>query len=189
MRIIEAAIQVFAREGLVKGKIVDIAKEAGIGKGTVYEYFRSKEEIFSAIEESLMDNIFQALEKIAATSLSPAKKLEAIMNKCIYQIVAMGHGLLIVTEIWAQAGREHWHTHQPANLAGKYDRFRELIVRILRQGIETGEFRPMNEDGVATLLMAFIDGLSWQYVLLRDSKRFWEIKTEAVRSFMKGIER
>ena len=44
--IIEAAIKVFARDGLEKGKIADIAKEAGIGKGTVYEYFRSKNDIF-----------------------------------------------------------------------------------------------------------------------------------------------
>ena len=46
-QIIIAATQVFSKLGVAKTKMIDIAQAAGIGKGTIYEYFRSKEEIFS----------------------------------------------------------------------------------------------------------------------------------------------
>ncbi|MDP6593244.1 MAG: helix-turn-helix domain-containing protein, partial [Candidatus Marinimicrobia bacterium] len=63
-QIIQAAIKVFARKGLERGKIADVAKEAGIGKGTVYEYFRSKEEIFSAIEDSVMGEMMLQIDEL-----------------------------------------------------------------------------------------------------------------------------
>ena len=44
--IIEAAMKIFARDGFHKATISDIAEVAGIGKGTVYEYFNSKTELF-----------------------------------------------------------------------------------------------------------------------------------------------
>ena len=62
--IIHAAIKVFGRTGLEKGKIADIAREAGIGKGTVYEYFRSKDELFQAIEEYFIISMIGPLREL-----------------------------------------------------------------------------------------------------------------------------
>ena len=79
--IIEAAIKVFARDGLEKGKIADIAKEAGIGKGTVYEYFRSKDDIFKVIEESVFSDFRIVFEELNSSILSPTKKLSNLLEK------------------------------------------------------------------------------------------------------------
>jgi TetR/AcrR family fatty acid metabolism transcriptional regulator len=187
-RIINAAIQVFARKGLERGKIADIARVAGIGKGTVYEYFRSKEELFQAIEETVLEEMSAALSTIAAAPLAPREKLRAILDESIDQIVQMGDALLIITELWAQTARGHWHDYRNSNLVAMYDDYRDLIVQVLQEGIVRGEFREMNKDGVATLLMAFVDGLAWQYVLLKDQQRFQTIKQEAILSFLRGIE-
>ncbi|MCH8013041.1 MAG: TetR/AcrR family transcriptional regulator [Candidatus Marinimicrobia bacterium] len=188
-QIIEAAIMVFAQKGLERGKIADIAKEAGIGKGTVYEYFRSKEEIFSAIEQAVMGEMSTVFEELFVSDISPTEKLVAVMEEGLEMMLQMGDALLIVTEIWAQAARGFWHGHGTTSLATMYDDFRKQIVAILKDGIDCGEFRSMSKDGVATLLMAFMDGLAWQYMLMKDEKRFEKIKQEAIRSFMKGIEK
>ena len=188
-QIIEAAIKVFAQKGLERGKIADIAKEAGIGKGTVYEYFRSKEEIFSAIEQAVMGEMSTAFEELFVSDISPTEKLIALMEESLEMMLQMGDALLIVTEIWAQAARGFWHGHSTTALATMYDDFLEKIVAILKDGIVCGEFRSMSKDGVATLLMAFMDGLAWQYMLMKDENRFEKIKQEAIRSFMKGIEK
>lgn len=189
IQIIEAAIKVFAQKGLERGKIADIAKKAGIGKGTVYEYFRSKEEIFSAIEQVVMGEMSTVFEKLFVSDISPTEKLIALMEEGLEMMLQMGDALLIVTEIWAQAARGFWHGHSTTALATMYDDFREQIVVILKDGIDCGEFRRlMSKDGVATLLMAFMDGLAWQYMLMKDEKRFEKIKQEAIRSFMKGIK-
>ncbi|MFQ6615311.1 MAG: TetR/AcrR family transcriptional regulator [Fidelibacterota bacterium] len=187
--IINAAIRVFAHKGLEKGKIADVAKEAGIGKGTVYEYFTSKEDIFSAIEMSVMGEMMDQFDRLMGESLRPRERIQRIMEKGTDAIFDMGDAVLIITELWAQGARGHWHGLEESSLAKMYDRFRDRIKTVLREGISRGEFRQMNVDGVATLILAFMDGLVWQFTLMKDEKRFSQVKTEAIRSFMKGITR
>ena len=185
--IIEAAIKVFARDGLEKGKIADIAKEAGIGKGTVYEYFRSKNDIFKVIEESVFSDFSIVFEELNSSTLSPTKKLSNLLEQGIDMFMEMGDVLLIIMELWAQAGRGHVHGSDSSLFVEYYDYFRKGVESILSDGILSGEFRDMNKKGVATLLLAFMDGLSWQFVILKDSKKFNKIKSEAIESFMRGI--
>ncbi len=187
--IIHAAISVFARTGLERGKIADIAKEAGIGKGTVYEYFRSKDELFEAIEEYFISQMIEPLRELAKVTGSPSEKITNLMDESIEMIVHMGDALLIVSEIMAQAARGLWHTKGSSALADMYDEYRDIIIAILKDGVKNGEFRAMNYVGIATLLMGFIDGLVWQYLMLKDRMNFEKIKDEAMHSFMKGIEK
>ena len=64
--VLAAARTVFAKKGLASAKIEDVALEAGIGKGTVYEYFKSKDDIFFALFEEmkreLHRRIFEAMD-------------------------------------------------------------------------------------------------------------------------------
>ena len=185
--IIEAAIKVFARDGLEKGKIADIAKEAGIGKGTVYEYFRSKDEIFQAIEYYMFKDFNLIFDQLRSSSLSPTQKLISLMENALDMFMEMGDILLILMELWAQAGRGHVHGSDHSLFVEYYDDYRKRVESILEDGIKTGELREMNKEGVATLLLAFMDGLVWQFVMLKDSKKFNKVKSEAVESFMRGI--
>lgn len=185
--IIEAAIRVFGKEGLEKGKIADIAKEAGIGKGTIYEYFRSKNEIFQAIEQSVFSDLNLVFDELNSARLSPSEKLKQLMNSGLDMFVEMGDALLIITELWIHAGRGHLHGSNPAQFMEYYDKYRLGIESILQEGIQFGEFREMNKEGVARLLMAFMDGLVWQFVMLNDPRKFENVKTETIESFMRGI--
>ena len=185
--IIEAAIRVFARDGLEKGKIADIASEAGIGKGTIYEYFHSKNEIFKAIEQSVFSDFNLVFDELKSAPLSPSEKLEHLMDSGLDMFMEMGDALLIITELWIHAGRGHLHGTSPAQFMEYYDEYRLGIESILQEGLQLGEFREMNKEGVARLLMAFMDGLVWQFIMLNDPKKFENVKTETVKSFMRGI--
>ena len=75
--IVEASLRVFASNGYEATRTIDIAKEAGIGKGTIYEYFRSKDEIVEAIFEYLFFNYEQHLQQLTQESKPP---VEAILE-------------------------------------------------------------------------------------------------------------
>ncbi len=185
--IIESAIMVFAREGLEKGKIADIAKEAGIGKGTIYEYFRSKEEIFQAIEQSVFIDFNSVFDQLDALDISPTEKLKTIMTQGIDALMDMGDALLIITEFWAQAGRGYLHNSNQARFVEYYEKYRLGIESILTEGIQSGDFRDMNREGVARLFMAFLDGLVWQFVMMNNPEKINKIKDETIESFIRGI--
>ena len=185
--IINAAIKVFARDGLEKGKIADIATEAGIGKGTVYEYFRRKEDIFQAIEHYVFTDFNLIFDQLNSSSLTPPQKLTTLMENVLDMFMEMGDVLLILMELWAQAGRGHVHGSAPSLFVEYYESYRMSVENILEDGIQSGVFRDMNKEGVATLLLAFMDGLVWQFVMINDPEKFNRVKSEAIKSFMRGI--
>jgi len=186
-QIINAAIEVFAKQGLEKGKIADIAKVAGIGKGTVYEYFKSKDEIFKAIEEMFIFQSIDQLKILSTSKKSPTDKLEEILQYSINMHTDMGEATLIIAELWAQHSRGQLHGHKESVFADMYNDFFDIVLKVLTDGVKIGEFREMNKDGTTALLLAFIDGVIWQSVIFKDSQQFTIRKTEATKSFMNGI--
>ncbi len=186
-QILEAATKVFARLGLEKGRIEDIAEEAGVGKGTVYEYFRSKEELFEAIALGAVGEMMQMLDGLADTDMPAAGKLERFIDEGVEMMATAGDAIILMMEIWAQGARGHWHGNGQSHLVDMYRQMHAKVKSILQAGIDAGEFRAMNLDGVATIYVAFIDGLMWQYILFPDKSRFEQVKEEAIRSFLRGI--
>jgi len=187
--IIRAAIQIFARDGLEKGKIADIAIAAGIGKGTVYEYFSSKDEIFHSIVDTLMGDMVDASDKLYSMQLSPYDKLRTFIRMNTELVFEMGDAVLIMTEIWAQGARALKRgEHQSNELSNGYLKMKDIVINILKAGVMAHEFREMNYDGVATLCLAFIDGFVWQFMLNDDRHAFDRALMEGIQSFMKGLE-
>ena len=79
--IIAAAITTFAQKGYAGTRIVEVAQAAGIGKGTIYEYFRSKEDLFFATFEQLMyESEAQVLAPLSEVKNSTAERLKAIAD-------------------------------------------------------------------------------------------------------------
>ncbi len=187
-QILHSAIEIFAKKGLERGKIADIAQHAGIGKGTIYEYFKSKDEIFSAIENLFVNDTIAQVNRLVNSNKSPTEKIEEIVNHSINMHEVMGDTILIVSEMWAQHSRGQWHGHKNSIFADMYSSYHKVIKEILTSGIKIGEFREMNKDGVATMLLALIDGMIWQDVIFKNDEKFDQRKKEAIKSFMKGIK-
>ena len=188
-QIINAAIEVFAKQGLEKGKIADIAKVAKIGKGTVYEYFKSKDEIFRAIEKMYIFDSIDQINNLTQSKKSPTEKIEEIVSYSINMHTVVGDTALILAELWAQHGRGQLHDHKDSAFADMYSDYHSAVLDVLTQGIKIGEFRTMNKEGVASLLLAFIDGIIWQNVIFKKDKKFNRRKKEAIKSFMNGIKK
>ena len=78
VRIIQAGLKVFARDGYSNAKIIDIAESAGIGKGTVYEYFSSKKELFLNVFSYVKELILSEHWKVLDEGLNPLDALKKI---------------------------------------------------------------------------------------------------------------
>jgi TetR/AcrR family transcriptional regulator, fatty acid metabolism regulator protein len=76
--ILEAAVRVFARQGFHTCRVSDIADEAGVAYGLVYQYFSSKEEILDTLFLERWDVMLVAISEVDASSRSPREKLQAI---------------------------------------------------------------------------------------------------------------
>jgi len=166
-----------------------VAIEAKIGKGTVYEYFNSKEAIFESIEDFIFADITREYETLKSSSLSPPEKIRTIITVSLDFSMEMGDAILVLTELAAKASRGQFYGHTPSDAFEKYQLYKNEIESILKDGIQTNDFRDMNTEGVATLLMAFLDGMALQIAYMKNDDIFTHIKHEAMESFMRGIEK
>ena len=149
LRIIQAAASIFSRDGLEKARVEDIARRAGIGKGTVYLYFSSKEEILEeGIKYFAKERIGQ-LKQLLSKYKSPLKKLTTLLNLSIKiaekdsDIFFMNYAALLST---------HKDLRQRA-VSEFFSRYVQLVRDILDEGIVKGVFRKLDSDVIALAIV------------------------------------
>ncbi len=169
IEIISAAMKVFARNGVAKSKMIEIAREAQIGKGTIYEYFRSKDEIFLEAFRLMMTNTEARILPLLHSNIDPFIKLKNLLD--IFTDFFMNEHLdfaEIMMEFWAEGIR-----HSNKDILNKihlndiYKEYRAMVQTILNDGIQRGQFRKVDTFSVASSIVGMLDGLFLQWIMDR----------------------
>lgn len=185
-RFIEVARQLFARKGVENTTMNDIASASEKGRRTIYTYFKSKREIFNAVIESETAQLLQRLRLIVAKPITPEEKLFEYVD-CRLQTMK---------EIVSRNGSLRAGFFRDVR---KVDRARAIIAQketallmeILREGIERGDFRINNVKEWAIIITNAIHGLDVPYI--RGSFQDYGMDNVKIRGMicdliLKGIE-
>ena len=164
-RIIQAGLKVFARDGYSNAKIIDIAESAGIGKGTVYEYFSSKKElflnVFSYVKELILSKQWEVLDE----GLNPLDALKRIAktNADVYTEQTME--MRFVAQFRAECIRRDTDGEFGRSLNEYHEEIIALISRYVNSGVEEGSIRPIDVGTVSENYHTALDGLGVRYLL------------------------
>ena len=163
-RIIEAAARVFAQKGYAGAAVADIAVEAGIGKGTIYAYFESKENLFFTVFEwYMMQTGGAAKVSISHLGGSVSQRLEALSDSIMDVWDDIKDVFTLTIEFWAASSSSQMQDRFKASFRRMYQEFRGIVVSLIHEGIENGEFRPdINPETVAAALVGTWDALFLQ---------------------------
>ena len=133
--IIEAAEKIFSQKGFFQAKVEEIAAEAGVGKGTVYEYFASKEEVFKQmlleVSKDIQLEILKADENSTAT-----EKIETIVKQHLNFILKHKNMAKMMMQEHLTMSDEMFQSLK----ASKEEKLKAL-QNIVAKGIKNGEFR------------------------------------------------
>ena len=149
-QIIAAALEVFGECGLAKSRLQDIAKRAGVSKGTIYLYFPNKEELFREMIRQTSVAAIAAGEQ-ATLEGTPTEQLYTAM-RAYWKFVRSAEFSIIYRLVLGEL-------HQFPDLAKFYAdevvaRAQQSLSGIIRHGVETGEFREIDPMVAARMLMA-----------------------------------
>lgn len=169
--IIKAAIRVFSKMGFARSKMMQISETAGIGKGTIYEYFRSKEDLIVAVFNTFVQETEIAISKKISRLEDPVDKLHAYFNAWldILNDDFLEYGDLMI-DIWAESVRLH-EGKDIFDLKDMYNRLRMQLASILDQGIAQNRFKPVDSTVLASVILAAMDGLFLQWLLNKNAFR------------------
>ena len=151
-QILSAALEVFGERGLAAARLEDIAKRAGLSKGTIYLYFPNKEELFrEMVRDTVVSQIERGEEEIHSMTGSASDALIRLMR---------AKWTFIRSPQFAPLFRLiHAEIHSFPDLARFYGeevvtRGQRLIAGIIERGIASGEFRPVEPLAAARMLNA-----------------------------------
>jgi len=165
-RILEAACDLVAAEGIDNVRIARVAMRAGASTALVHHYFSTREEL---LEQALLHSFeVVADERFAAEAdgdSSATAALAAAIEECLPVPGRLERDWVLWVELWLRAAREPQLRPLAASL---YRRYHEWLEAVIESGIESGEFeRPANLEVLTDRAMALLDGLGLR-ALLRD---------------------
>ncbi len=189
--IIFAALSVFASKGVVKTKMIDIAEAAGIGKGTIYEYFRSKEEIFAAGFVLFFEDMEKMIEKALEGTDDPEQQLQLLMDTSLDSLNQYGPDFAaIMMDFWAEGIRNKDEEFLTAiNMPRIYEEYRRLVRGILENGIKKGVFKSCNTLQTSAALIGAFDGIMLQWIMDRDMIDIEAAYASLLEHFLNGIKK
>jgi AcrR family transcriptional regulator len=151
---------VFDSKGYVGALLDDIAAEARVSKGSIYNYFDSKEDLFGQVIKNVLDADDAEMNRLIRAPGAAGEKLERLVDyvlKRLEPLVPSGH---LALELWfASATREELCKTMASMHAG----WRARIQAILEEGVRSGEFNThFDPPTAATLVWAIIIGVAIQ---------------------------
>ena len=159
-RILEAAMEIFSIRPYHQVKVEDIAVRARVGKGTVYEYYRSKNELFLAVFEEAGRIYMGEMEASLDRDGSAVEKFQVLVATHIAFIMKhRQRAILMVSQQRQVAPRE---VHQA--FLKRQGRLLSLVRDTIHQGIREGAFRPVDGDLASLFVMGGILSL-WPLAL------------------------
>jgi AcrR family transcriptional regulator len=163
-RILEAAAAVFAERGFRTTRVADVAVRAGIGKGTVYEYFRSKEDLFLRLFDwytrEAFASMLRELERPSGSAVDALRRSgETLLASCRQMLPIYP----LTMEFWSASTAPEFRERLVDEFRELYRRFRGALAGAIRAGIEQGELgSEVNPEAVAAVLVSAYDGLFLQ---------------------------
>jgi AcrR family transcriptional regulator len=155
-RILEAACELIAEDGIDDVRIARVAMRAGASTALVHHYFSTREEL---LEQALIHSFEAAGDERFGEDGPEATatgRLAAAIRDCLPLPGSQEREWVLWVELWLRAVREPQLRAVAAEL---YRRYREWLAAAIRAGVESGEFRPeLAVDEVADLAMALLDG-------------------------------
>ena len=177
-RIIEAATRIFAEKGYDGATISEIAKEAEVADGTIYEYYKSKEDLIVSIPE---ENLLELLSYIDETS--PDKKLERIIVFC-FRFFNNNRYFTSILVLMLRPNRRFYKSESKRILDKIGDKIGDIIIEGREQGVFSNDFDiPVFQD----LVFGTIDHIIIPWVIFKRKYNLLQMGEEASKLFLNAI--
>lgn len=184
-QILEAATNVFTRLGFNKARMDDIVEESGLSKGTLYWYFKSKDDIITAILDRMLKREARQLRSMLDDERPVRDKLSNFIDLTIADLERLRPLMPILIEFW---GLQLRHKTIRQGIGKYYQQFFDTLTPFIQQGIDRGEFRPVNAKSVTVALGAIVEGTILLWASAPDLVDLEEDIREGVDILLTGLE-
>ena len=181
-RILEAAVKVFARKGYYAARVSDIAKKARVADGTIYLYFRNKEDILVRLfDEVMAEHVLQVREAVLAMS-STSERLLAVAERHL-AVLGGNRDLAVVFQVELRQSTRFMERFTASWL---HDYF-ELLDEVMKEGQRDGSLRAdINRKLAAKIFFGALDEMVTSWILAAKPSGLSDLAAPVVDLFLRG---
>ena len=155
-RIRSAAIRVFARRGIARGSMDEVARAAGISRPGIYTYYPDRDSLVNDLVDAVLADEVALFQTCLSSGGTARARLESLARALARSFSELGPAGAIMLQLWAQASRK---------MRGPFRTIRRLTEKTLREGVQRGELPRMNVPMTARFVIAILDGVLLQHVV------------------------
>jgi TetR/AcrR family transcriptional regulator, fatty acid metabolism regulator protein len=160
-RILRAATKVFARKGFYATKVAEVAKAAGVADGTIYLYFKSKDDLLVSLFEDRIMLLLATLERALADRPTPEERLRCVIEMQLGLLEGERDLAEVITVNLRQSTRLMKQYAAP-----KFALYLETIAKVVADGQKSGAFRTdVSAHIVARTIFGALDGITMTWAL------------------------
>ncbi len=165
-KIIQAATHVFASKGFYNSKVADIAKEADVADGTIYLYFKNKDDLLISIFESSIDGFIHSVETTIRDTKNPIEKLHQFIRLHL-ALVQDNQDIAQVLQIELRQSSKFMKEYA----ATRFREYLDIVARIIEEGQQQELFKKeLNPMILKRAIFGAIDEMALEWVLMKKKK-------------------
>jgi TetR/AcrR family fatty acid metabolism transcriptional regulator len=165
-RILRAAVTVFSRKGFFNSKVSEIARASGVADGTIYLYFRNKDDLLISLFEEKMGEVVADVRERVAGGRNALEKLRIYIDNHM-SLLERESDLVEVLQVELRQSSKFLKDYTPV----KFLEYLDVLGGILEEGTRDGEFRSDMTVSVARrVVFGAMDELSRTYILTKKAK-------------------
>jgi TetR/AcrR family fatty acid metabolism transcriptional regulator len=181
--ILRAATRVFARNGYFNSKVADIAREAAVADGTVYLYFKSKEEILHSIFDQNMAEAIASGRMLIEKLHDPGEKLRRIAMLHLERL-GSDRDLAVVFQVELRGSTKFMREFSAAGFA----EYLGLLRKTFEEGQRSGVFRKdLSAKLVSKILFGALDEMATNWIISKRNYKLAPMAEIVMDVFLNGV--
>jgi len=165
--VLSAAEKVFAAKGFFPTTMSDIAREAEFGTGTLYKYFKSKEELYFTLIDEKVEEINRLVKTELLQKTSAVERIKKVLG---LQFEFFERKRDFFKIYISERNRFEWTVKDDLGkgLHEKMVAYINILAEVMRQGIKEGKFRPLNPMDLAHTLVGIVNSFVFEWLISRE---------------------
>jgi AcrR family transcriptional regulator len=182
-QIMQAALACFTRKGYNNTTMDDIVAESGLSKGTLYWYFKSKDNLFAEALLSVFVDVGQEAMAAVEQCSTASDKLRAMGQATVNFAKKVEGFFSLFLEFWASSPRRE---EAGQSWIGLLTQYKDIVMEIIEEGIRNGEFKAVDAEQLVWAIMAAYDGLA-AYIMLIPDMDLERVSRVFVETLLSGL--
>jgi len=186
--ILSSAEKVFAAKGFFPTTMSDIAREAEFGTGTLYKYFKSKEELYFTLIDERVEEMSRLVKAELSQKTSAIERIKKVLG-LQFEFIERNRDFFKI--YISERSRFEWTVKDNLGkgIHEKMVTYIQLLGEVMRQGIKEKEFKPINPIDLAHALVGIVNSFVFEWLISRETYPLVSKVDAVLEIFLGGVKR